>query len=490
MNQLQPQTRDRLFAGAAALVAIIIGYQIAQGRIILPIVIVAATCLLVINKVQTLPLQIVIVCGLLAGYLVANRGFAQLMPVPSLPLLPGEAALAMLITIQVLNRVASKQPCRVLLALDWAIGIFLVIGCVRFAFDVREFKILAVRDFAMVYYTGFFYLACNLAHHREDVLRLALATIRVSSLIMLPLYLAAERFPDLFLGQLSFRGVPLIFFKDDLVGAYCGLGAVLHFFHAEERHTIFNRVACLVLAGGIVLTNNRAAMLGLTIAVVWAMLGKRWRLPLWLGIGGVIATITLIISAQVKNQTWQDTPLLEFYERVVSVFDPTGQGSYRGQMTESKGENNLFRTVWWTSVYHETVDKNPVFGLGFGHDLARSFLEQYYADVPDDFTARSPHSIFVSVFGRMGLAGLLSFMAICGFLATFTWRQRNQNVAVFGTSCAAWVLLASSCFGVVLEGPMGAIPFWILVGLAQGESERLKNAPPFEPPALTETTVP
>ena len=31
---------------------------------------------------------------------------------------------------------------------------------------------------------------------------------------------------------------------------------------------------------------------------------------------------------------------------------------------------------------------------------------------------------------------------------------------------AVWVVMISACLGVVLEGPMGAIPFWIMLGLA------------------------
>ena len=223
-----------------------------------------------------------------------------------------------------------------------------------------------------------------------------------------------------------------------------------------------------MLSGGIVLTNNRAAMLGLGIAVCWMLLGKRWRFPLWLGISGIVASIVLIVAAEYRNQSWRDTPLLEFYERVVSVFDPTGQGSYQGGSTESKGENNLFRTVWWSVVYGETIDANPVFGLGFGHDLARNFLEQYYADAPDDFNARSPHSILVTIFARMGFVGFLTFLGIVTILLIQTWHYRKGNIQVFAAMCSSWALLASACFGVVLEGPMGAVPFWILLGLAQG----------------------
>ena len=109
-----------------------------------------------------------------------------------------------------------------------------------------------------------------------------------------------------------------------------------------------------------------------------------------------------------------------------------------------------------------------MFGLGFGHDLARNFLQEYYAESQDDFTARSPHSILVTLFARTGVVGFTAFLIVIGLMIRRTWRERRTESEAFSAWCASWVILTSACFGVVLEGPMGAIPFWILVGLACG----------------------
>jgi hypothetical protein len=490
VTSLSPILRDRLIAIGASLIAVLLGYQVAVGNLILPSIVLAGGIILGLHRIQTLPLQNVILAGLLVGYFVGNRGFAQLTPTASLPLLPGEAALAALVFIQILNRVTSKSSPRGLSGLDWGIGVWVIIGTIRFLFDFRTYGFVAVRDFATVYYAAYFYLAYNLSAGRREVASLLLTTIRVSASILLPTYLIYLKFPEFFSGTFTFRGIPLIYYKDDLVAAYFAVGSVLHYFRFHEHRTKRNLILALLLAGGVMITNNRAAALGLIVAASWMIVGGRWRYSAYLGIAGILAAIALVINAERQFETWRDTPLLDVYERAASIFDPTGQMSYSGENTFNKGDNNLFRTVWWEVAITETIDENPVGGLGFGHDLASGFLREFYADAPDDFTARSPHSILVTVFARMGAIGFLAFLGIIAQIIRATWKARHLKSDQFSAWCGAWVLLTSACFGVVLEGPMGAIPFWILLGLAQGESERLKDSAPDEIPKLTEGTAP
>ena len=67
----------------------------------------------------------------------------------------------------------------------------------------------------------------------------------------------------------------------------------------------------------------------------------------------------------------------------------------------------------------------------------------------------------------MGVIGLIPFLMLVA-----TMIRRTRRAARLGPSsetalwCAAWIILVSACFGVVLEGPMGAVVFWTLLGLA------------------------
>ena len=46
----------------------------------------------------------------------------------------------------------------------------------------------------------------------------------------------------------------------------------------------------------------------------------------------------------------------------------------------------------------------------------------------------------------------------------------------------AWAILTSSCFGVVLEGPMGAVLFWTAVGIgcAAKMTSQIDSATPLK----------
>jgi hypothetical protein len=103
---------------------------------------------------------------------------------------------------------------------------------------------------------------------------------------------------------------------------------------------------------------------------------------------------------------------------------------------------------------------------------------EYYPVGEFDFSTRSPHNVFVTTFGRMGLAGCAILLCIylahaerTRALARSTRGDAAQTNSIRWTA-ATWIVLVSSCFGVVLEGPMGAIPFWILLGLAHEQASK------------------
>ena len=71
----------------------------------------------------------------------------------------------------------------------------------------------------------------------------------------------------------------------------------------------------------------------------------------------------------------------------------------------------------------------------------------------------------------MGLVGLLPFLLLIALCVRKTWRALNTpDSPAVGLWIAAWVMFVSACFGVVLEGPMGAVVFWLLLGAANGQA--------------------
>ena len=219
-------------------------------------------------------------------------------------------------------------------------------------------------------------------------------------------------FSDFLLTRLTFRGIPIIFFKGDLEGTFAAAGSILFFALFERRRSWWALALTLVLAGIAVESNNRASMLGLIVAAVIVAAAGRRRFAILLGSAACAATLLSLALAFSRNQSWHRTPVYDAYERIASLADPSGTRSYTGEETFNKGDNNVFRSLWWRTTIGETLATNPWIGLGWGYDLAAAFERIYYPEGNDEFAARSPHNIFVTLFARTGVLGFIPFIAV------------------------------------------------------------------------------
>lgn len=125
---MDPRLRTALVALAASLAAVVLGWQVAEGAYAWPALAAVTIVAAVLVRLIGLPFDTIFTGFLLIGYIVGNRGFAQLMPVPNLPLLPAEIGLA-LATACVLVRCAFERrlPFRQD-ALNWAVLAWLAVG--------------------------------------------------------------------------------------------------------------------------------------------------------------------------------------------------------------------------------------------------------------------------------------------------------------------------------------------------------------------------
>jgi len=357
--------------------------------------------------------------------------------------------------------------------LNWAIILWIVLGTARVALDVRRFGFLALRDYAMVYYAAFFFLAQRYAADAR-ARRFLIACLSGAAVVLLPVYILYQVFPAFFFANLSVRGVPLIFFKDDLAATFVAVGAVLVFHRAEGRHRLWAWPLATLMFLAVLSGYNRASIAGAVAAAVWLALGRRWKFPALQAAAAATAlliAITLTASGRFPDL---ESRVEGWFERAASVVDISGSRVYGSVHAEDKGDNNLFRRFWWETIIDDTMAKGPILGLGFGYDIAESFVRKY-RPVDEEFYARSPHSIIFSAFGRMGFVGLLSLTAVVAAFAAATWRALRDSrteLAAAGLWPAAWAIFVSACFGVVLEGPMGAVVFWSLLGLANGWPNR------------------
>jgi len=477
---LSPVWRTRLFALAGSMLAVVIGVQIANGSFFWASLCLGACVALVVTRTQSLRLDTVMLGAVLVGYIVGNRGFAQFSFSNVFPLLPAELVLLVAGAMLFVSSAQQRELPWRRDPLNTALLLWMLAGTIRALFGARAYGFAAARDYALVYYGGFFFLAQRAARDPAAA-RFLHGCLLAGCALLLVIHPLFTAFPDFFLNTATVRGVPLIFYKDDLAGNFMAMGSLLFYVRfGRTKHLLYLAVS-LALAALMITTNSRSSMVGLGVGAAWLAFGGRWKFPVLLFATGLTAAVVIFFVAYFRNQSWQQTPLQSVYERTLSIVDPQGQRSYQAEDIASKGDNNVFRMVWWRAAIDETLENNAWFGLGFGYDLADRFVRQYFPDSSEDFTARSPHNVLITIFARMGIVGSAVFLALLAIITARTWQslrgpQRNAEASAYW--CAAWIILVCACFGVVLEGPMGAVVFWTTLGLANALTLQSPGTPP------------
>jgi hypothetical protein len=482
-----------LIVAFGATAGIVVSFGLAEEVYALAAVIVAMVAWLALSWFHGARPEARLLAAVIVGYILGSRGFAQLLVAPQLPLLPAEIALLVVGAMTLYRMVRRETGVIWRDGLNVSILAWMALGAARLWPDVRTHGIVALRDFATIYYAAFFFLAQGMAQHEASARLLRRATL--GALVALPFaYMVFSQFSDFFLSKLVFRGVPLVYYKEDLVAANLFAGFFL--LMTMTSWSLLWRSGLALAAYGLAFTINssRAAIVGLLVTAGWWIAARRW-MPLKLQATAIpLGLVALGLAAVVQPRDFHESRLYTLYEHVASMVDFSGTRRYSTEDRRYVGDNNRFRLAWWRAVADETRETNLAFGLGFGADLTSRFLRTYELDLGDEFSTRSPHSIVMTVFGRMGVAGLAAFLSIVAFMAFGTLRlarrARTDDAALvpLGWWSVGWITLTSACFGVVLEGPMGAVLFWTSLGLASATTRDLL-ATPAESAATTERPI-
>ena len=467
------------------LLAIVLGTLIGESSWGLPLGFAAACIFLFVYLLffRAIRLEALILGFLIFGYIVGNRGFAQLSI--GGPLFFGEIGLAICAGLLVARlAIARKSPIPDV-PLAWSICVLLALGGMRLYLDVvarvgGASTMLALRDSAVVYYAAFFFVAYQAG---KDARARAFVDKSILSglILLLPVALMEWLFPGVLM-RITFRGNPLIFQKGDLITSFLAVGAFYIFLRPARgvRRIIFVALS-LASSAAMLIFFQRAGLVGFVLAALLLLIAKQPRFlvcQVALALVGVMFVLVLRASNLEYGSRW----LAQSADRIESIVDVSGTRRYRDAEGDSRSGNNQFRLVWWQSVVNETLDHGPWFGLGFGYDLARGFVRTYYGHFRADFSARSPHSIWLTVLGRMGIVGLLSFTVVIVLMcrralhAALAVARGGAKPDTLANWCAVLVLIGASTFGVVLEGPMGGILFWSFLGLAASQPTVPKEA--------------
>lgn len=477
---MNPRVKLILFGAAGSALGISIGADIANESYSWAILAGLACAWLVIRRLSPALPDAWLTAVVLVGYVVGNRGFAQLQPSNLVPMLPAEAVL-LVAAPALLARMALKKSAGVRRdALNYSILAWMLMGVIRLPLDMSRFGVIALRDFAMVYYAAFFFIGQDLNAHKASA-SLLRSSITVAFIALLPAVISIQLAPDFLLDHFTWREMPVIYHKSDLIATSLAAGFFWLWCRWEKsgrRIWLPAAAASLLLIGAM--ASPRAGMVGIAVTTALWLINRRWRILA--AQVGIVASASLIAVAALSftGSDIKTSAPYSMYEHAISIFDPAGTGTYINAESGDPGGNNRFRWIWWRDVVEDTVEAGPVFGQGFGSDLSTRFLADYDLLSDESFAARSPHSMLVTVIGRMGFAGFAAWMAVSGAVAALVWRlMRQGDPDAMGLASITTVVWLSSCVGVVLEAPMGAVVFWTVLGMAN--SSLARSRPPGPP---------
>jgi hypothetical protein len=421
---------------------------------------------------------------LLGGYVVLSRGFSGLhVPLGSLPLYVGELGLALLLlpSLRRLERAWIGLPA-VLLAVWMAYNGVLTLR------DLPVYGIDAVHDAATWYYGLYAIIGAVMWRTLgADGLRRALAPVFVLAPLAGAIALSISLLPVV---QPPFADSPLFTAKTDIIGMHL-LGAAAFFLTGQHRRAApwAGRAAPLVVASAmlyVLVGLNRATFLGLLGLLALLAVYGMWR-PILISAATGLLVLGLLAASGVRvSAGGRVADFATILDRETSLLRVTTQDivDYRSTGADILNDGTVsWRVLWWHALWDDAVGdpKMLLFGRGYGVDLVAVAARYappgvaYQFGKNEDHPLRSPHSIAMTLLGRSGLVGLALWLLVLaasfGRLLSTTLaarragRRDDELLGVWFLAEGVLIVLVAM-FGVVLEAPHAAIPFFVILGAA------------------------
>ncbi len=396
---------------------------------------------------------------MLMGYSLFSRAFAYI-GIPPLKIFIGEVALAAFIVFKpraIFDRwLDALTRGGAMAAFGWILLLSLIYGCFEAIYGLLAgYKaVTAFENLVFNVYPLYLFLGLWAGLHCPDLLRRYIRYIAWWATFYGPLYLA-------FLGKLKWNlpGTDAAIFpqpgggSDYLVGLLC----------FEPNPGKF--WLPIAVSGFMLLAMQiRAEWVGfLCMLTIWGILGKKiGRLLLPIGLIASLLVIGAIADVHLPGASSRggEVSTREVIGRALSAFDPEDAADYSSNSQTYAG-TVTWRTTWWKAIRESVVVDVPTFLFGHGYGYPLKDLVSYTRNLD----IRTPHSIFYFCLGYSGAVGVVLFFSLQGSIAYLLWRTYRLTGQPYGIAFWASFLL-SSFFGNAFETPLGAIPFYLIMGLA------------------------
>ena len=151
----------------------------------------------------------------------------------------------------------------------------------------------------------------------------------------------------------------------------------------------------------------------------------------------------------------------EIVGRALAAVDPEKAREYTPRSADYAG-TVTWRTRWWKAIWDSVHEDAATTAIGHGYGFPLTNLVAYLRSEEE---LRTPHSVFYYTLGYTGWIGVAVFAALQAGLAIVMWRVYCATGQPFGL--VFWLMaLIGAMFGAVFETPMGAIPHYLMLGMA------------------------
>jgi hypothetical protein len=391
---------------------------------------------------RSIPVDAKLLYIIILGYALGGKGFAYVSPME--PIYIGEICIAICMC-GLLKRLHTAGVFRS--TIHKLIWLYLIYAGMHLIVDYNQYRMLAIRDSATVYYALYFFVAYSLfqdgvtRHAFERVIKIAMVFAIVSKVIFLTMSLNFPGFAPHDDAMIALNAAAVVYLivkaietKKILYYAICGCVIVMFIPTKTAGHLALITVCALTLYPG------RIKGLLPPVLVFTALM-----------LLGVCVMIFLNADRTLELLTGGET----------SAQLGMSDGEFVGLQGTSK-----WRWDWWMTIWDDVMQNAPFWGLGFGSDISSAFLGDYLGS-----KVRYPHCIIFTIVGRLGIIGLVFFILLFTTMGIFCLKFCSRYFTSKSRLDADLI-----CFAVVIAGmvnallqatyevPHGAITHWVCLG--------------------------
>ena len=403
---------------------------------------------------------------LIVGYLTATRSFAYLglptLGVP-VPLYLGEFALGAFLILrpgQGVGRwfggLVRQTP---LSAVCWTMYLFVLFGIFQVARGLLlegNDWVIALQNLVFNYYSLFFFLGLWIGEQYPDFLRRCIRILAWSNGIYGVAWI-------LVLGAipLTVPGGRAPLFSQP-AGTYVAILGLMAF----EKNLKKVRVPLLLCAFVLLALQIRGGWAAFATGLLtWAIVTKKFgQFALGIASVGLLLAVSLVLDLRLpanEHQNRGEISARNITGAAIAPFNEDLASRFTDQASRHSGTTE-WRKDWWQAIWRSVHDEPVRAFIGHGYGFAIANLVPFLEGRDD---LRTPHSFFMYALAYGGWIGVVLFFSVLFAICRLLWKSYKLTDNPFGLVFVGTALGVAS-FGVFFETPFGAIPFFLIVGMA------------------------